>query len=142
MARREPRFYLKILFIITAFIIIASYSYFRAEVLIAGPEITVSEPKDGAYYTSPEVALKGKAKNISFLSLNGLPIYTDDNGNFGRKLLLSNGYNIITVVAKDKFNRVVEKSIQLTYEKSDVTISPTNNAVGSTTLNLNNRLPQ
>jgi hypothetical protein len=137
MARRETRFYLRITLIVVAFVLIVGYSYFRAENLLTGPRLEILEPKNGTTLKTPEIVLKGEAKNISFLTLNGRQIYTDSAGNFSRELLLSGGYNIITVVAKDKFNRVVQKSIQLTYEQTSAV--ETDNANSTTTqINISN----
>lgn len=126
MAHRTPRFYLKIVMVILAFFIIAGYSYFRARDMINGPEITILEPKNGTDFESPDINLTGVAKNVTFLTLNGRQIYTDSTGNFSRKLLLSRGYNIITLVARDKFNKIVDKSLQLTYGQNAATTDKDN----------------
>ncbi|HEY4499431.1 MAG TPA: hypothetical protein VJH94_05245 [Candidatus Paceibacterota bacterium] len=115
MSRIHPRLLLKSISIITALLVLLIYGLFQAHEFIAGPTLTIVEPKNGSTIasTSPEVVLKGNAKNISFITLNGLQIFTDENGDFSRTLLLPQGLAIITVEAQDKFNRSVRKEIQL-----------------------------
>ena len=111
-------------------IVIIAYSFLSARKLITGPELSIISPTDGMNFSSPDVEIKGTALNASFITLNGLQIYTDQTGHFDQKLLLSRGYNIITLVAKDKFNKVVEKTLQLTYAE---TATATPNETGTST---------
>ena len=106
---------LKIAGAIVVFLILVSYGLFQAHDYITGPKISIDSPKNGETISSstPEVLLKGRAENISFLTVNGLQIFTDENGNFERELLLPPGLAIITVEAQDKFSRSIRKEIQL-----------------------------
>ena len=132
MARREPRFYLKIFIISLLFLVIIGYAYFRAHDFLVGPSVAIIEPKNGKSFDSPDIIVSGTAKNISFLTLNGLQIYTDESGAFNRKLLLSQGYNIITLVGKDKFGRETKKTIGLVYFSPNSQATTTNDETVST----------
>ena len=114
MARRNPRYYVKIALILTGFIFLSLYAVYQTRALVGGPELFVAEPKNGSNFSSPEIVVSGKAQNISFITLNGLQIFTDEAGNFARRLVLAPGYNVITLEAKDKFNRSIRKTIQVT----------------------------
>lgn len=96
---------------------ILGYTYFQMQNLIVGPVITVSEPQNGTTLTSSQIKVIGNTKNISSINLNDRQIFIDESGVFKEKLLLSPGYNIITLKAKDKFNRETEKVIELVYNK-------------------------
>jgi hypothetical protein len=50
--------------------------------------------------------------------LNDRQIFVDKDGTFNEELLLSPGYNVWTIQAKDKFGRIVTKKIELVFIKS------------------------
>lgn len=95
------------------------YGLFESYNLILGPKINILEPKNGANFLEPIITIKGNAKNISFISINDRQIYVDKSGYFEDKILLLPGYNIISVKAKDRFGKNIEKRLQLFLEKDD-----------------------
>lgn len=95
---------------------ILAYSAYQLRNLILGPVITIESPTDGSTLTESLVEIRGVAKNISHLSLNGRPIFIDPEGHFSEKLLVSYGYTIMTILAADRFGRSVEKRLQLMYQ--------------------------
>jgi hypothetical protein len=104
-----------IILIVTAII---GYSYFQARNLIKGPQIALTSPHTGSTLDNPFIAIQGTASNISFISLNDKQIFVDKSGRFNEELLLSPGYNMWTIEAKDKFGRIVSKKIELIFRKS------------------------
>lgn len=94
-------------------LIILGYSLFQAQKIIVGPVIEVYTPENGATYSQTLIEIEGRARNIAYLNLNDRPIFTDKNGYFKEKLLLSPGYNIIKLDAKDKFKKYTEKKLEL-----------------------------
>ncbi|OHA18741.1 MAG: hypothetical protein A2664_04515 [Candidatus Taylorbacteria bacterium RIFCSPHIGHO2_01_FULL_46_22b] len=115
MARIDTRSALKFSLIAIALLTLLIYGYFQASSIITGPVLTISSPRNGQTVssTSPSVLLEGTATGVSFLTINGLQVFTNEKGIFARKLLLTEGYNIITVEAQDKFKRSVKKELQL-----------------------------
>ncbi len=99
--------------IFSIFFIIAFYSLFQAQKLISGPSIEIFSPKDGSTYSQTLIEVEGRATNAAYLNMNDRAIFTDKNGYFKEKFLLSPGYNIIKLDAKDKFKKYTEKKIQL-----------------------------
>lgn len=99
---------------------IVGFTLFQSQNLMRGPMVTVEAAAD----SSGEIAyIQGEARNIAFLTFNGREIYTDMNGRYSEKVLLSEGYNIVKLAAKDKFGRIVERTVELVYdapEKSDM----------------------
>lgn len=93
--------------------IILGYASFQFQDWLAGPTIQITSPQDGQTVTDPVVRLTGSAERIAYLRLNGRQIYTDPEGSFDEQLVLSEGYNIITLSAEDKFNRTTEKQLEL-----------------------------
>lgn len=95
---------------------IVGYAGFRAYDLVAGPKLVVTSPLNGSVSTDPYIEIQGVAQNIAFLTLNDDKIYTDETGVWSEKVLLSYGYNVISVEAKDRFGRSVRKTLQLMYK--------------------------
>lgn len=95
------------------FFIIALYSLFQAQKLINGPKIEVFSPQNGATYSQTLIEVEGRATNIAYLNMNDKPIFTDKNGYFKEKFLLSPGYNVIKLDAQDKFKKYTEKRLQI-----------------------------
>ncbi|OHB09807.1 MAG: hypothetical protein A3H52_00380 [Candidatus Zambryskibacteria bacterium RIFCSPLOWO2_02_FULL_39_26] len=93
--------------------VIVGYSIFQAWKLISGPIIDIYTPQNGATYSQTLIEIEGRARNISYLNLNDRPIFTNKNGYFKEKLLLSPGYNIIKLDAKDKFKNYTKKRLEI-----------------------------
>ncbi len=101
---------------VCALTLIFGYGAFRAQNLVRGPDIGITSPQNGGTTTESLVQVEGFARNISFITLNGEKIFTDEQGIFKQKLLLSRGYNIMTLEAKDRFGRTAQKTLQITYK--------------------------
>ncbi len=94
-------------------LVIIIYSFFQGWKLISGPIIEIYTPQNGATYNETMIEIYGRAYNSSYLNLDGRPIFTDKDGYFKEKLLLSPGYNIIKLDATDKFKAYVEKKLEV-----------------------------
>jgi len=122
---------------VVAFLIIGSgiiwYIYYQSKNFINGPEIEIISPENGATLIDPLVTIEGTAERISRLELNGKQIFINENNHFSEKLLLLNGYNIITIKAFDKFKREIQKQIEITLKEEvpikieDIIINEENN---------------
>lgn len=95
------------------FLIIAGYGVYQAQDFWAGPIISITSPADGFEADEHLVNLTGRAERISYLNLNGRQIFTDRNGYFEEELLLSPGYNIMTVAGEDAFGRETEEHVRV-----------------------------
>lgn len=114
MPRRSTNFINYIPAIILAVIVIG-YAIFNFRIFIAGPQIVIQSPTNGAGLQENLVEIKGLAENINHIELNNKPIYINENDEFNEELLLQPGYNVVSLIAKDKFNRVVEQKLDLYY---------------------------
>jgi len=110
--------------IIATFIIIALgvFVFFNARLFVKGPQIQILGPQNGSSFSDPFIELKGKAINVSFISVNDNPIFIDEAGNFNEKLLLPPGLSIIKVYAHDRFKRNETVSLQYLYTGEALTI--------------------
>lgn len=106
-------------------IIIIGYAIFNSRLLIAGPQIIVKGPETGSVFEDPLIELRGIAKNTAFITLDGNPVYVDEDGNFNEKLLLSPGTSIISLDATDRFDRATEITLWYTYKSGEEIVVPT-----------------
>lgn len=102
-----------IIFVVLAIVLIGGYGLFEARKLIEGPDITIEYPIDGSSTSSTGVVIAGTAQNISFLTINDLPSYTDKAGNFSELLSIPPGFTVLTVRAVDRFGRRTSKSVAI-----------------------------
>jgi len=106
----------KKILIIIVILTIAGYAYYRTKDFTIGPTITIYSPTNGESVDMSLVEISGIAKNISYISINDRQIFTDEEGVFKEKLLLYPGYNIISVKAEDRFDRNIEKTLEIIYK--------------------------
>ena len=105
--------------IFLSFFLIILYGIFNARNLILGPSIEIFTPPSAETETLNNIiTLKGKVENMTFLSLNERLIFADTNGIFEEQLLLSPGFNIITIKARDRFKKEAQKTIKVYYRQS------------------------
>ncbi len=123
---RTPKFIIGIALIALVAIGLGIYAYLQSREYLRGPVIIIEEPQNGSLSTTSVVAVKGSARNVSFLTLNGRAIFTDEQGRFHESLLLQEGYSIMTFEAKDRFGHTVKKRLELVFkpELSTASSSP------------------
>ena len=97
--------------------IIVLYAYLKSTAILEGPQISLLSPASGTIATSSLIEIEGTIKHAKEVTLDGRPIFIDLEGRFVEKLLLTDGYNIIELVAKDAQGRAERKTIELTYLK-------------------------
>ncbi len=83
-----------------------AYTSFQARFLIEGPQVDLTGPTAGVS-SERVIALEGTAANIARMSLNGRPIYTNEEGYFKEMIVLENGYTTATIRAEDRYGRIV-----------------------------------
>ncbi|MEK7669355.1 MAG: hypothetical protein AAB350_02075 [Patescibacteria group bacterium] len=114
----ESGFNIKFFVITVSVLLLISYGIFNARNLIIGPTIEIFSPADNLETSENILTIKGKATNISFLSLNERPIFVNTEGLFEEKLLLSPGSNIIEIKAKDRFKKEILKTLKIYYKQN------------------------
>lgn len=100
----ELRSFLKITFSLILFLLIVGYVAFQARFLLMGPIVHLTT-ETKPVYNERTIEIVGQADNITNITLNGRPIYTNENGVFSEKLVLENGYTIMTIRAHDRYGR-------------------------------------
>ena len=100
----ELRSFIKVfLFGLGAFMVLV-YVLFQARFLIIGPVVRLTT-ETRPVYNDRIIEIVGQAENITDITLNGRPIYTNESGAFSEKLVLENGYTIMTIRARDRYGR-------------------------------------
>ena len=99
--------------LISLFVLFFLYVLFQARFLILGPQVWVSYPKDGEVVANSIIMMSGVARNAAWLTLNGRQIFTDEEGVWSEKLIVSPGLSIMTVSARDRFGRETEKIVRI-----------------------------
>jgi hypothetical protein len=118
----EGGFNLRHFLFILSVILLVSYGLFNARNLIMGPIVEIYSPTGNIETTENVLTVKGRATNITSLTLNEKTIFVDKEGMFQEKLLLSPGSNIIEIKAKDRFKKEIKKTIEIYYKQSTTTI--------------------
>ncbi len=108
-------FILKILIIVIVAGLIVGYTYYRVKDFAYGPKIIITSPINGITVDDVLLEISGNATRISYFSINDRQIFTNEAGNFKEKLLLFPGYNIISIKASDKFDRKIERTLEVVY---------------------------
>jgi hypothetical protein len=103
----------RLLFVLMVLAVVL-YGVFESRRLVEGPSITIDTPRDGSATSSQVIVIAGTARNISFLTINAAPAYTDEQGHFREVFTPPLGYTVLTVTAKDRFGRTRSASVRIT----------------------------
>jgi len=90
------------------------YVQFQARNFLQGPEIVLNDTGSALHYERI-ISLTGNTRNIVKLTLNGREIHTDETGAFVQKLVLEDGYTIMTLNAHDRFGRSTSVTREYVY---------------------------
>lgn len=99
-----------------AVFILVFFTVFELRKVLVGPVIAISHPYDG--YTTPtsSITLKGNAQNVAFIFLNNRQIFIERDGAFEETIALFPGYNIIELVARDRFNSETMERVRVIFK--------------------------
>lgn len=100
---------------LTVALVIAGYALYQTKNLLRGPLLEVTT-ETGKLAVSPLINLRGRTERIDYLTIDNQPIFTNELGEFSQKLLLAPGYNIITIIASDRFGRSTRRVIEIVYK--------------------------
>lgn len=103
---------------ITVFILAILYGLFESRGIIGLYQFKIYSPKSGEITENP-VTIEGKSAKSKKIFINGNLISTQKNGTFKDVLYLGEGYNIIELVAINRYNKQKIKYIHLYYTGND-----------------------
>ena len=67
--------------------------------------------------------IKGKAKNATYITINGREIFIDKDGSFSEPIALIPGFSVITIDTQDKFGKSKEKKFELVYKEGSPAVA-------------------
>ena len=86
-------------------VLVFGYTLFQARNLLLGPSLSLTSNLDIIQHERM-IVLEGTTRNIVSISLNGREVHTNESGVFNERLVLENGYTIMTLRAEDRYGRV------------------------------------
>jgi len=93
----------------------AVYVFAQSKDVISGPIIDISHPQNHATVTERSIEVTGTATNVAYISINDKQIFVDEDSVFSKHLVLSPGYTIIEVYARDKFGKETTELVEVVY---------------------------
>ena len=99
--------------ILLLILIVVSYGGFRAYPLIAGPKITVYNPKDGDTVSPGTFELSGKVTRVKEITINGRAIPIGTDGHFTEILIAQAPYTLFVISATDFYKKIVTTTIRV-----------------------------
>ncbi len=94
-------------FIGVVLLILIGYGGMEAWPLLAGPTLFIASPTNNASFPGGIVSVRGRAARAALLTLDGMSLLHDQNGDFSSTLTFPRGGSILTFAAIDRFGRKV-----------------------------------
>lgn len=110
---------------ILGILIVVGYSFFALKDVLRGPRIDIETPQSGYSTTTPMIGVSGRVFRGNLFFINNATTTIDLEGNFSEQLLLSSGYNIMTLEARDRYGRTSSEVIEMILVPKNVTSTGT-----------------
>ena len=117
---KNLKWWLGIASCVVLFSFIGFFSYLKMSFILNGVEIQAKIERNG---DSSIATVIGKAKNATYISLNGREIYIDKDGSFKETIAFIPGYSIVTIDAIDKFGKSKEKKFPMVYKEASPAVA-------------------
>lgn len=91
--------------------------------VLFGTRLSLPSLKDGAVYNDAYVPIKGRTRSPQLLTINDRPITLTKDGYFNEAVILSEGYNTVSVRLVDRFGKTQERTYHLVLEKQDSSLA-------------------
>lgn len=111
--------YLRIGILGGLFVFIIFYAILETRSLARGVQIKISGLENGQVFTNENISLTGTAIHADYLSLNDRELAIDIDNNFKSDLVLSPGYNIVTLEAKDRYDKKTKSVYEVFYRPGE-----------------------
>jgi cytoskeletal protein RodZ len=98
------------------------YLGFQVKSVITPPFLELKEPVEGLKVVGTSVIVSGTTEVGAELTINNQEVLVDSTGNFNENLIISTGYNVLEVIARNKFGRSskIIRGIQAEQEVKDI----------------------
>ena len=115
---------LKLISLGLLFIVIIGYGIWRGRDLIFGIKLSVTGVTNNETVKESVLNLSGSAYHAIAITVDGRTVSIEEDGSWQDPIALVPGYNIITVSAKDKFDRIISQTFTVNYDPQPQTIIP------------------
>lgn len=102
---------------------IGGYTFYEFRYVRQGPFIAIDSPINGKIVSTPVADITGRVQNMNRIRMNDRDIAVNEQGVFNEKFVLSNGSNVVKVVAEDRFGRQSEALVEITYNEPSESLS-------------------
>ncbi|XKT75375.1 MAG: hypothetical protein ACJKSS_01135 [Patescibacteria group bacterium UBA2103] len=89
------------------------FGFTRAKGILYGPQITLYEDRIYSSIDEGFITLEGTVERNAYFSINGMVVAPEQNGNFSERLYVTPGHTIMTIQARDRFERSTEEIISI-----------------------------
>ena len=113
---RSIKIFVRFFLIAGLFGFIIFYSFFRSKSISEGVLLSVSGIENGQTFEEEVLRIDGRAERAKYISINGREILLDEESNFKEIIVLSPGYNIITIKALDRFKKEKNEVYEIYYQ--------------------------
>lgn len=117
---------------ILGILIVVGYSFFALKDVLRGPRINIITPVSGYATTTQMITVAGRVLRGNLFFINNATTTIDLKGNFAEQLLLSSGYNIMTLEARDRYGRTSHETIEMILTPKTVPSTSTSTTTGAT----------
>ena len=107
---------LKFIGLTLLFVIIIGYGIWKGRDLLFGIQLTIYGIQNNETVKTPVLNVSGLAYHAVAITIDGRTVSVEEDGRWQDTIALLNGYNIVSVSAKDKFNRIVTKTFTVNYD--------------------------
>lgn len=111
--------YIRLGLIIGFFAFMIALAFFQTKALSEGVTLKISGLQNGEMTDQGIVSLSGSAKHAKHLIINGREVVVNQENNFTEELVLSPGYNIVTVEAEDRYAKKTEATYKVFFDDKE-----------------------
>lgn len=102
---------------------ILAFVGFNLYPLLHGPKLEIKSIADTTPLDHALITVSGKAKFTQELFINGALLSLSPNGTFEKKIVLSEGYNTLTVSGVDRYGKTQVKEYALVLDEENVNLT-------------------
>ncbi len=89
------------------------YLYLQVNNFVSTPRLVIIKPNEGAIADSGSIHVIGVAEKDALVTINDQPVLVNEKGEFSEDVGLKDGLNVISVKAKNKFNKETIQAVSV-----------------------------
>jgi transcriptional regulator with XRE-family HTH domain len=109
--------------LVTLLLAITGYLGFQVRQIVRAPDLMVVEPADGFATENAIVAVRGQTDPEARVSINGIQVLTDKNGQFTTDIQLERGLNVLEITGAKRYSRTSTIYRRIVLEEDEATAS-------------------